>query len=159
MLETDVCPQQEDNNTSNSSCDRNSLSLAELPDAYHPDHVGINSYDAFMVLAQAVHNLIIINCPSATGLAVRKCIANSNLNAFILNVTAKGAHDIIQFDDIGNVLSAYYVIGHYRFYNNKYQDIIVGKWYHRNSSLLIDNSLLNWDKFKSYFDINQTVSD
>ena len=150
---TNGCPWKDNvTQTSNSTAQCNQYtSLLSLPSIYQPDMLSTKQYDCVMVFAQAMHNLLKTLCPSARGEAARQCIADNNLYDFIRNGTFQSAHGFISFDDLGNSLTSYYVINHFRQRPNAlgYESVIVGKWYRQNNSLLMDLSQINWSKYNT----------
>ena len=159
------CPWNSDNVTQSSiigltNCDQYP-SLASLPSIYQPDKYSTDNYDCISVYAQAIHNLLVAKCPSATGAAARQCVADNKLYDFIRNGTFQSTHGPIIFDDQGNSLTSYYVIYHFRqqpLAPSVYETVMVGKWLRQNSSLIVDVSQINWAKYKKTADINITVS-
>ena len=139
-----------------SSCNQY-RSLADLPTDYLPGYLASKNYDAFITFAQAMHNLRTLNCPTATGQLVRQCLTQNDLYSFIMNVTANGTGDVIKFDGQANVLTSYYVINQYRRRGNKDQTIQIGKWFRQNASLIINMSLIDWNRFQNEVQENLSV--
>ena len=157
---TNGCPWNGNNTQTNRStnCDV-FTSLASLPSIYQPDTFSTKYYDCVMVYAKALHNLLVTLCPSATGATLRKCIYDNNLYDFIKNRTFQSSHGPISFDELGNSLTSYYVIKHFRQRPNTsfYESVEVGKWFRQNSSLTINISQINWTKFNRGNDVNSSV--
>jgi hypothetical protein len=139
------------NNISDSSTDHCShfTSLADLPDTYQATGYSTSNYDAIRVFAQAMHNLMADHCPNATGTDARECVGNNNLYSYIINVSVPAGDGDIKFDEQGNVITSYYVVKQYRqdAVSGEYVTVNVGKWFHVNTSLVIDHSLISWTNF------------
>ena len=158
---TNGCPWDNNDTQANYSvrCDQYT-SLASLPSIYQPDRFSTRLYDCITVYAQAMHNLLMALCPSATEAAARQCIAANNLYKFIVNGSFQSTHGPLMFDELGNSMTSYYFINHYRQRPNTsiYESIVVGQWFRQNTSLFINTSLLNWAKYNQATNLTITAS-
>jgi len=101
--------------------------------------------DAALVLAHALHHLIVNRCPDASATNIRSCITGDIYMRHLLNVSFGGYIGNISFDANGDVIGSYEILNFRRAPSGGgYVATRVGQWDVSTGQLELNNSAIVW---------------